>query len=337
LKYHERSIGIDCLRALAILSVMGYHYRPLSIFAFGLYGVALFFVISGYCIAFSVNSSSNGWDFYSKRLGRLLPAMIVCGFVTVLIKHLFPYLTTPDHLASWLGAAKSVFSLVTLNAFDLNWDYPDGAYWSLAIEFQFYALCAILMLMGLRRYLLLAVCTWSAFRLAISDPHIIYSNNFFPFFIAGMSIASYQSGQKGAALIGLSVAAIIDFAHLFLRYPEPSMPSGLERSEALWISSALVFLAATYQSPKWLKPVAFVGLISYPMYLLHQDLGNMLLTWLQIPASGAEAIVMRLVAVPGLVILAAAMVFYLVERRSVKPLTAALNGDLYLKRFVNSP
>jgi peptidoglycan/LPS O-acetylase OafA/YrhL len=311
---------------------MGYHYRPLSIFAFGLYGVALFFVISGYCIAFSVNSSSNGWDFYSKRLGRLLPAMIVCGFLTVLVKHLFPHLTTPDHLASWPGAAKSIFSLVTLNAFDLNWDYPDGAYWSLAIEFQFYMLCAILMIVGLRRYLLLAVCAWCAFRLALSDPHITYSNNFFPFFIAGMSIASYQSGQKATALIGISVAAIIDSTHLLLGYEQLSMPSVAERSEALWISAALVFLAASYRAPKWLKPLAFIGLISYPMYLLHQDLGNMLLTWLQIPTSGALAVLMRMFLVPSLVILAGASVFYLVERRFVKPVTAILNGSFYTKR-----
>jgi peptidoglycan/LPS O-acetylase OafA/YrhL len=171
-------------------------------------------------------------------------------------------------------------------------------------------------------------------RFFLSDPAKTYSNDFFPFFIAGMSIASYQSGQKAAAMIAVTVAILLDLAHLFLGYKDPSMPIGMQRSEVLWISAVLVFVASQHQAPKWLKPVAFIGLISYPMYLLHQDLGNMLLTWLQIPPNGALAVLMRMLVVPSLVILAGTAIFYLVERRVGKLTTSILNGSFYAKSGV---
>lgn len=69
----NRSPTIDYLRAISILWVLFYHLVPLKFFGKGTFGVLLFFMISGYCIALSAASSTSCWHFYAKRLGRLLP------------------------------------------------------------------------------------------------------------------------------------------------------------------------------------------------------------------------------------------------------------------------
>jgi peptidoglycan/LPS O-acetylase OafA/YrhL len=309
----------------------------MQIFRYGLYGVLLFFIISGYCIAFSARSSRSAWDFYAKRLGRLLPALIVCAAITTAFKHLFPELVPPGRVVTWFHAGYTIFALPSLNVLRHPYMWPDGSYWSLAIEFQFYLLCFAIMAIGLRKYLLIGVCAWTVARLLLSDPSTPYSNDFFPFFIAGLSVAAYAEGEKGLAAFGLIVAAAVDAAHLLLGYSEPSAPIDLSRSIMLWAGTALMFAASAYKASSALRPIAFIGLVSYPMYLLHQDLGNMLLDWLNVPyTNGVVPILLRLVVLPALVVLSGAAIFYGCERPLIGPVTRLLRSSL-LGKTVDAP
>ncbi|TFV67429.1 acyltransferase [Bradyrhizobium frederickii] len=128
---NDRSIGIDCLRAIAILWVVAYHFVPLSIFSKGTYGVLLFFAVSGYCISFSASSSKSAWDFYAKRLGRLLPALIFATLLITAIKHLFPQFIEASRIPTWFDAFYTLFALPTLHILKIDLIYPDGAFWSL--------------------------------------------------------------------------------------------------------------------------------------------------------------------------------------------------------------
>jgi len=95
--------------------VLFYHFVSLSLFKKGTYGVALFFMISGYCIAISASHSRSAWHFYAKRLGRLLPALVVCSLATVTLKHMFPELIQANRLAPWRDMFYSWIALPTLN------------------------------------------------------------------------------------------------------------------------------------------------------------------------------------------------------------------------------
>ena len=73
--------GLDGLRALAILGVVGYHLLP-GVLRGGYLGVLLFWVISGYLLSVtSERSASKGrfrtGEFYKKRVLRLYPALLL--------------------------------------------------------------------------------------------------------------------------------------------------------------------------------------------------------------------------------------------------------------------
>src|SRR5262245_3961317 len=85
-----RDRAIDALRGLSILVVLLYHYRPWSteLLGYGVYGVLLFFMISGYCMPASLATSASLRHFLAKRFARLWPALVACGFLTTLIERL---------------------------------------------------------------------------------------------------------------------------------------------------------------------------------------------------------------------------------------------------------
>jgi peptidoglycan/LPS O-acetylase OafA/YrhL len=328
----DRSIAIDCLRAVAIIWVIEYHFVPSPLFKYGTYGVLLFFIISGYCITRSAETSKTGWHFYAKRLGRLWPALFVCGFLTTAFKHLAPELTEPDRLLTWANYLTTMVALPTLSFLRLDNRFPDGAYWSLVVEFQFYAIYFALMAIGLRRHVLLIVCVFVAFRTITSEANQIGSNDFFTFFIAGMSVAALVEGRSREAAIGLAIAFLLDLYQLRFHFSQPSAPIAPSRTLLLWAGTAAMYAAAAYDLPKWaerlLLPLSFIGLISYPLYLIHQDVGNMILNWANVPRSThGTALVIRSLGVPGLLAFIAWLVYRFVERNTIKPLTAVLSGS----------
>ncbi|MBH5371736.1 acyltransferase family protein [Bradyrhizobium glycinis] len=315
----ERSLGIDCLRGVAILWVVSYHYLNVPA---GTDGVLLFFAISGYCISFSADSSKTAWEFYAKRLGRLLPALAVAVLFITAAKHAFPDLIDASRIPSWFDALYTLVALPTLNVANLQYVRPDGAFWSLEVEFQFYALCAVLIAVGLRKHLLPAICIYCFVRFLLSNPANPYSNNFLSFFIAGLSVATYRKGGVTLAAIGILAACLLEISHVLLGYKEPSAPIGWSRFAVLLMSTTALFAASQYRAPALLKPVALVGLVSYPLYLLHQDLGAMLFAWWNVAPSDVPARGTGIL----LFIIAAYVVYACVERPWMKPVTDALSG-----------
>jgi peptidoglycan/LPS O-acetylase OafA/YrhL len=153
----------------------------------------LFFIISGYCIAGSASTSQSAWHFYAKRLGRLLPALVVCSFISTAAKQACPHLIEASRIPWWFDMAYTWIALPTLNILKVSYIRPDGAYWSLNVEFQFYLLYFSIMLVGLRKYVLEIVCGWVAVAGLIAQPGELRSLDFFPFFVAGLSVAAFFS------------------------------------------------------------------------------------------------------------------------------------------------
>lgn len=91
--------GLDGLRGIAILGVIGYHLAP-GIFPGGFLGVNLFFVLSGYLIAVTsrkvqADTGFHTLAFYRRRAARIYPALILCLCETLCTA----WLLTPDVLA----------------------------------------------------------------------------------------------------------------------------------------------------------------------------------------------------------------------------------------------
>jgi len=71
---------IDRLRAIAVLSVVGFHAFPSNILG-GFVGVDVFFVISGFLISTIIfcnleNDTFSYTEFYARRIRRIFPALL---------------------------------------------------------------------------------------------------------------------------------------------------------------------------------------------------------------------------------------------------------------------
>lgn len=135
--------SIQVLRGCGALSVALYHCNVYlinmggnekTIFKvfneFFSYGAILFFAISGYLMASSINNSSGNKTFLVKRLARIYPSYILTVIMVVFIKvSLFSSITQPDLLKS-----------ITLLPFGVI-VYPLGVEWTLIYEIFFYFVC----------------------------------------------------------------------------------------------------------------------------------------------------------------------------------------------------
>lgn len=146
---------IDGLRAIAILSVLAYHFE-LGVFTNGFLGVDIFFVISGYVVCKSLtDAAENGHNFlsylenfYRRRFWRLIPALAAMVIMTLMIASLFiPPAYLSRHIfftaaAAMTGTANIVLALASgTNYFDQMTGYnPLLHSWSLGVEEQFYVI-----------------------------------------------------------------------------------------------------------------------------------------------------------------------------------------------------
>lgn len=100
---------------------------------FGWVGVEIFFVISGFVIAFS-GENATPFAFFRSRIVRLGPAVWICAPITLLATLLVGF--SPDN-EMYRGFRHSI-------AF-LPWEpWIDSSYWTLGIEISFYAAVLIL-------------------------------------------------------------------------------------------------------------------------------------------------------------------------------------------------
>jgi peptidoglycan/LPS O-acetylase OafA/YrhL len=138
---------IDGLRAVAVLSVMMYHAFPATLRG-GFIGVDIFFVISGFLISTIIfkNLESGRFsfvDFYSRRIRRIFPALVIVLPTTFVLGWFFLY---PDeyrqlgkHVAGGAGFVSNFVLWRESGYFDAAAETkPLLHLWSLGIEEQFY-------------------------------------------------------------------------------------------------------------------------------------------------------------------------------------------------------
>jgi peptidoglycan/LPS O-acetylase OafA/YrhL len=291
-----RDIYIDFTRGICVLSVIFYHFNLNNFFAHnGLYGVIVFFVISGYCMTPSIENSKTLYDFIKKRFIRLFPALIVCGAITTLVK--IYYQTTTIEIASD-DFLKTIFFLPNFNILlklgkiiypeTREYNLIDGSYWSLIVEFKYYYILALIYFFFNSKYyvFILALFTLlSSFLikfLMIKNLHIpsiiIDFVEYLPFFIIGMSI--YKSNTKITYNILMLFSVFLLFVFNYLKIIPFSLPYSIN---ALII---VIFIIPWFYMLKYktinvnnflISTISFIGRISYPLYLLHQEIGKYLL------------------------------------------------------------
>ncbi|EEO0292918.1 acyltransferase, partial [Salmonella enterica] len=147
---------IDFLRFVAAMAVVFFHYAfrgyaadgmsimpypslaPVS--KYGFLGVQLFFMISGFVILMSASHGSIR-NFTISRMVRLYPAFWACCTITFIVTLV---IGAPTYSVSF---NQYITNMTMLNEF-IGIPSVDGAYWSLFVEMRFYALVAIILIIG---------------------------------------------------------------------------------------------------------------------------------------------------------------------------------------------
>lgn len=299
---------IDGLRAVAVLSVAGYHAHVPG-FSGGYVGVDIFFVISGFLITRIIlqdlaRGSFSIINFYERRVRRIMPALFVVAFFVVC----FTFLYRSPRDADIFGESVSLFAVFGANFFfygqlDYFADpvefYPLLHMWSLAVEEQFYVFFP-LVLLGLATWrsaamtpalgAIAALSLVGAVLMLPHDPKAVFFLTPFRMWelIVGALIAVAAAGPPSAALSWLTAsqrrreaAALLGLALCLgpvVLYDEQTPFPALAALPPV-LGAALVIAAggpraAPARAPLGaralsLRPVVYIGLASYSFYLWH--------------------------------------------------------------------
>lgn len=289
----QRVAALDGFRAIAILMVVGYHYfsrwtelypygaaleRP---FALGYLGVWLFFIISGFVIALTLESCRSFGDFALRRFARLWPPMLVGSLTTFAVLALLapPLLQQAFHFsaANFLPSLTFIDPGTLEKVLHAKTASMDGAYWSLYVEVRFYFWAALLFFAFRRRFVLAFLVLVNAVALADSITHHLVATLFAPQYmpIFGIGLGFYylhlDRRNRLAALLVVN-ASVLSLA-------------SLELAEWPAFAAFLALFTVFIGRPAWLapltwKPLTAIGQASYSLYLLHQYAGVTLIVWL---------------------------------------------------------
>lgn len=164
----ERLRYVDGLRGIAVLTVVlfhgGMHSAPLTagqakplgfLLRQGCHGVDLFFILSGFCLAYpalaqlhvSGRANFRIAAFAARRAVRILPPYYaaIAAFAALGFTFLAFNVRFPDAMSS---AALSTAAIVKQALFlDSDGTFLNGSFWSLAVEFRWYFLFPLVLLL----------------------------------------------------------------------------------------------------------------------------------------------------------------------------------------------
>jgi peptidoglycan/LPS O-acetylase OafA/YrhL len=285
---------IDGLRALAVLFVVFFHFG--LGFSGGFVGVDVFFAISGYLIGGHIYQSKLegyfSWgQFYVRRIKRILPALIA---VVVTVWLVMFFISTPEDFRT-LGrdATATLLSVSNVTLWNsLNYFSPSAEHnpllmtWSLGVEEQFYFLAPFLILALTRlnknvRFWLMAVVILFCFAIAasgtISAPHSAWfltpfrAWELFSGAVLGMVHTHYPATYATRTDNFKSVTGVMLITLCALFYDDRTSFPGAGALPVI-LGTLLLLDARTAVLNRRLlswKPLRFIGLISYSLYLWH--------------------------------------------------------------------
>lgn len=273
----SRLAELDALRGIGAILVVNFHYStrfpemfpharhvPFHIFG-GDYRVLLFFTISGFAIFFTLRHLASMGDFVVNRFARLFPAYWAAMAITLLAEHW-------GHIPQLQISAGAV--LVNLTMLQSYFYIPsvDGAYWTLGVELSFYA-CMLAMwrifrLRGLEGLLMLWLCgKWALAYWPDMPTRIVmlFVLKWVGFFALGMMCYRIWAGERSWK------EQLPDLGLLLVTIAATDPPDLLLAALVL----ALVFALMLAGKLRWIcvRPLVWVGGISYSLYLVHQNLG----------------------------------------------------------------
>jgi peptidoglycan/LPS O-acetylase OafA/YrhL len=326
----EASVGhrgrieqLDGLRAVAILAVIVHHCMRVPLLWVG---VDIFFVLSGFLITGILirrKQKRSGYysGFYFRRLFRIQPAYLISiilygTFFTWRLFRPWPY-----------------YAFFGMNIHPLIHAWPFGLpVWSLAVEEQFYLLWPTFVLLLSEKNLLrlsIGVVLFTPLLRALCAP--LFPNSGYIYMLtpfradllcAGAAFAIIWARRTPAfeahcrrrawigVLLGFGVLAGLNAFVVFRIASNTRWSNGIDYSLSLIGATSLLAWSLAGRGVLYriltLKPVRYIGQISYMMYLVHEMIEIRLLRYMPQPAT--------LIPTLAITIAFATVTWYLLER-----------------------
>lgn len=304
-------IGIDIIRFLCAFSVVLAHFLPplSQDYAWAKYGgagVSIFFVISGFIIPQSSEGRSP-FAFIQSRIVRLVPGAWICATITLA----FLLLADSSLLSVWGKYIRSILFIPVMpgNASNLGAIWIDGVYWTLFVEIAFYSLILLLLLFNAFRYISVVATTLGTISLvywaALLGSHVLFPTEHLTQLLFDTGFKRYLdlSLVHHGAWFGLGIniwlltrtklrkrilSILVCLAGGMLQETHHAMFSLIDASVApglLYdvVGLGLIWLAvfsplAQGYSDKARRLCRWLGLTTYPLYLVHDRAGHIAVT-----------------------------------------------------------
>ena len=300
-----RLANLDLLRLLAAVSVVIYHYCYQSSAMHGIIpfaypevaplarelwcGVSFFFIISGFVIAWSAEKH-DAPSFAVSRFARLYPAYIVAMCITAGAMLAFAP-PGPDEFR--IDLARFLANLIIIPKL-LGQSHVDGVYWSIVIEIIFYGWVSVLLALGLFKRRQLAILgLWLG--LALANELLLHNKlvqyglitRYAGYFVLGiLSYRCHAQGRKPSfievalGILALGSSLLADQDHVAWMQANLGYESAWSLPFAtLKLLAMLILLNGALRLPALLRPswCLLLGGLTYPLYLLHMNLGYMIM------------------------------------------------------------
>ena len=285
---------LDGLRAVAVLSVVLFH-AGFELFSGGFVGVDIFFVLSGYLIT-SITIQEIERDtftfasFYERRVRRLLPPLIPVLAITWLASAALlgqrEFFDTAKSFAATLALVANWYFYSSVGYFDGPGELtPLLHMWSLSIEEQFYLIFPFILFTLFRNQIRpVWVCAvflalsfgYSVYLLKFSSNELLFYSSLGRFWelLVGSCLAFLKpNGFKARGISDVSEAVGVGLIGWSIFNYDSSMSFPGPAALLPTIGTALIIIGGGrghIVSPILkFKPVIWLGLISYGLYLWH--------------------------------------------------------------------
>jgi peptidoglycan/LPS O-acetylase OafA/YrhL len=266
---------------------------------YGYEGVALFFVLSGLCLSLPLlqrrEQSAIAWlvpsEFFARRSLRIVPPYYAALILSLIVTSRF----VPGRFSAEQpvqGAGDLLSHLLLLHNMTAYHNSINGVFWSLGLEWQWYLAFPIVLVLAVRRPLMALAGTF-----ALASAWHCLAHDLGSYFVLPPALCEFACGIGVAILLtkgyrphrGLLSAVVIGSV-LLASMPWPTVASTVRHAyllnhvlrlpEILGIAqpfyavgfAACVLLVATTPLLRaalaW-RPLVWLGLISYSVYLLH--------------------------------------------------------------------
>jgi peptidoglycan/LPS O-acetylase OafA/YrhL len=286
---------VDGLRAVAVIPVLFFH-TGMGLFSGGYTGVDVFFVISGFVITRKLVDDMDAGQysiasFYVRRIRRIIPALIgtiLVSYVAALVLFLpDAMLDFSRSVAATALFVSNIYFWRSSGYFEIQaLDRPLLHTWSLSIEEQFYLVIPIVLYVALRYFrkqagLLFVLAALASLGLSIFATSFAPTANFFllptrawELLIGALLVllplapVSNRPLREGVALLGFAMIAVA-----VVTYSDTTPFPGLAALLPTLGAAIIIYTGSNHTTVVGralsLKPMIFIGLISYSLYLVH--------------------------------------------------------------------